>query len=75
MPDTELLTTSQVAMKANVSVRTVVRWVESGQLPVAQRLPGKTGALLFDPSDVDRVLVPVSTLRPAPSGHQGPEAA
>lgn len=41
---------------ANVSPRTVARWVESGRLPIAQRLPGKTGACLFHRQDVERSL-------------------
>jgi excisionase family DNA binding protein len=48
----ELLTTAQVAERFGVMPRTVTRWVAAGRLPVAQRLPGRTGANLFDPSVV-----------------------
>lgn len=53
-----LLTTAQVAEQANVSTRTVARWVERGQLEPAHRIPGVTGALLFDPQAVADFLSP-----------------
>lgn len=51
----ELLTTAQVATRFGVMPRTVNRWVASGRLPVAMRLPGRTGANLFDPADVEKL--------------------
>jgi DNA-binding transcriptional MerR regulator len=48
----QLLTASEVAAQTGRSLRTIHRWAESGRLPVALRLPGKTGALLFRPEDV-----------------------
>lgn len=53
MPETHYLTTSQVAAAKDVNVRTVARWVEAGHLTPAMRLPGDTGAMLFDPNDVE----------------------
>lgn len=61
MPNFDLLTAAQVAERKGVTVRTVARWVESGKLPVAHRLPGKTGALLFDPADVDALKMVTTT--------------
>lgn len=55
MSKNDLLTAAQVAERKNVSPRTVARWAASGKLPVAQRLPGQTGALLFDQDDVDEL--------------------
>lgn len=46
MPN-DLLSTAETAQRLGVSVRTVIRWAESGRLPVAHRMPGKTGAMLF----------------------------
>ena len=46
------LTAAQVAETLKVDRRTVTRWAESGRLTVALRLPGETGALLFDPEVV-----------------------
>lgn len=50
----ELLTTAQVAERFKVRSRTVNRWAEAGELEVAMRLPGRTGANLFAPAEVDR---------------------
>jgi hypothetical protein len=50
-----LLTTSEVAKSCgDVAVKTVTRWVESGQLAYAQKLGGLRGAYLFDPAEVAR---------------------
>jgi excisionase family DNA binding protein len=53
MTNTELLTTAQVAALKGVSVRTVARWVETGKLTAAVKIPGKTGAYLFTPDAVE----------------------
>lgn len=56
MPDlNELLTTAQVADELGKTPRTVQRMVTSGALVPAATLPGKTGAHLFDPADVERL--------------------
>lgn len=49
----ELLTSAQVAERFRVSVRTVNRWAESGRLPVAVPLLGRTAPNLFSPAAVD----------------------
>jgi predicted site-specific integrase-resolvase len=49
-----LLNADQAAERRGVDRRTITRWASSGKLPVALRLPGKTGALLFAVTDVDR---------------------
>lgn len=51
-----LITSSQVAEKAHVSPRTVVRWAEAGHLVPVQQLPGRRGAFLFDEAVVDKFL-------------------
>ena len=51
----QLMTTAEVAEQCGgVSVKTVIRWVESGALTPAQKLPGLRGAYLFDPAEVAR---------------------
>jgi excisionase family DNA binding protein len=47
-----LLTASQVAELLGVSLRTVQHRAQLGQLPYVQKLPGKTGAFLFDSDDI-----------------------
>jgi predicted DNA-binding transcriptional regulator AlpA len=60
MPISEIedpfLSTAQVADLAAVVPSTVNRWVKSGELPVAQKLPGKVGANLFRQSVVTEFL-------------------
>lgn len=51
----ELLTTRQVAERLRVTVATVNRWADTDRLPVAQKLPGITGANLFHSADVERI--------------------
>ena len=57
-----LLTTHQAADRLGVSVRTIHRMVERGDLAFAAKVPGQTGAYLFDPSAItaakEVVLIP-----------------
>lgn len=53
MPD--LLTTAEAAEVLGVTVATINRWAVSGRLPVAHKLPGRTGANLYRREDVERV--------------------
>ena len=62
-----LLSTAEAAARAGVKPRTLHRWVQSGRLAPAHKLPGDTGAYLFTPDAVD-----LAVLR---KGHTGPEAA
>ncbi len=56
MAHDELMTSPQAAALLGVSVRTVQRLAESGELRHAQKLPGPNGAYLFRPADVERFL-------------------
>ena len=60
----DYLTANESAERAGVSRRTITRWIESGRLTPATKLPGDTGAMLFDPSDVDAAANRV----PSPAG-------
>lgn len=46
--ESDLITTTALAGALGVSVRTIHRMVASGALPVAFKLPGATGAYLFE---------------------------
>ncbi len=49
------MTSSQVARHLRVSIRTVQRLAQNGQLKVERILPIATGVFLFDPDEVERV--------------------
>ena len=49
---TDFLTTAQVASHLGVSIATVNRWAKSGRLPVAAKVPGRTGPNLYLAEDV-----------------------
>lgn len=57
MPETtspdELLTSGQSGALLGRSYRTVIRLAETGELPIAQKLPGPNGAYLFRRADVE----------------------
>jgi excisionase family DNA binding protein len=42
------MTTAEVAAEAQVTPKTVTRWVADGSLTPAAKLPGLRGAYLFD---------------------------
>jgi len=52
MPNSELLTSPQVANALGCSLRTVHRLAAAKQLQPAQKLPGPNGAFLFTEDDV-----------------------
>lgn len=54
-PASDLIGSAESARIAGVNVATVNRWAASGVLPVAARLPGRTGARLFRRRDVERL--------------------
>jgi predicted DNA-binding transcriptional regulator AlpA len=56
-----LLTAAETAERTGRSPRTIARWAQSGRLPIALRLPGGTGALLFHPADVEALLTPAGS--------------
>lgn len=44
----ELISTAEAARILNVHVATLNRMAKAGEVPAAMKLPGKTGAYLFD---------------------------
>lgn len=52
----KLLSTQEVAHRLSRDVSTVSRWVAAGRLNPVYRFPGKRGACLFDPAEVDALV-------------------
>jgi predicted DNA-binding transcriptional regulator AlpA len=52
MTNTALLGVADVKSLTGLTVDTIKRAARSGDLPVALKMPGKTGAYLFDRADV-----------------------
>lgn len=51
----DLIPTADVARMLGLHVATVVRRVQAGEIPYAMKLPGETGAYLFDRKDIERL--------------------
>ena len=49
----DLISSIEAAELLRVGRSTLTRWVQSGRLPEAMKLPGETGARLFRRSDVE----------------------
>jgi excisionase family DNA binding protein len=52
----DLIGSAEVARLLKINQVTVARWVASGQLTPAHKLPGKNGAYLFNRADVDQLI-------------------
>lgn len=50
-----LITASEASRRLRVGIRTVIRWIEAGEVKVAGKLAGKNGAWLIDEREVARV--------------------
>jgi len=59
----DLVTSSEAAAIIGRTSRTITRMALAGSLPVAHRLPGPNGALLFRRSDVDALAAPVEAVK------------
>ena len=52
----ELLTAAEACAElGGIDRSTLTRWVQTGRITPARKLPGRTGAYLFDPTEVQRV--------------------
>ncbi|WP_032363994.1 helix-turn-helix domain-containing protein [Rhodococcoides fascians] len=58
-PD-ELIGSSEAASIIGVSRATLTRWVQSGRIEPAKKLPGLTGAALFDRDEIEAMKPAVS---------------
>lgn len=57
MPKTtaNLIGSAEACERLGIDRSTLTRWVQSGRIAAAGKLPGPRGAYLFDPSEVDRL--------------------
>ncbi len=53
----KLLSTVEVATMLNVDPRTVQRRAEAGELPTVAKMPGSTGAYIFDAAVIEPMAV------------------
>ena len=51
-----LITTAQAADMLGCSIKTVLRWAERGDLPVAVQLPGLRGPRMYRLADVQALV-------------------
>lgn len=56
-----LIGTTEAAERCKVNRTTFFRWVQLGKIAPKVRMPGATGAMLFDPDEVDALAAPVET--------------
>ena len=54
-PTPDLIPTSEVAGMLGLHVATIVRRVQAGELAYAVKVPGKTGAYLFDRAEIEKL--------------------
>jgi excisionase family DNA binding protein len=52
-----LIGVSEAADRLNVSARTVMRWALSGELAYVTKLPGTTGAYVFELATVEALRI------------------
>lgn len=57
MPN-DLIGTTDAAKRLGVDRTTFFRWMQLGKITPAIKMPGKTGALLFNVADVDALAAP-----------------
>lgn len=50
-----LLNSAEVCTQLSIDRSTLSRWVQSGRIAPAVKLPGLRGPFLFEPAEVDRV--------------------
>jgi predicted site-specific integrase-resolvase len=55
MANANLIGSAKACQTLAIDKSTLSRWVASGVITPAIKLPGKNGAMLFDPQDVTRL--------------------
>lgn len=55
MPPMELIGTAEAATVIGVERSTLSHWIAKGRITPHQKLPGRTGAVLFTRAEVERV--------------------
>ena len=51
----DVVTSAEACEALHVDRSTLTRWVAAGKITPLTKLPGSTGAFLFDPSEVERI--------------------
>lgn len=54
----DLIGTTEAAKRKGVDRTTFFRWVQLGHIKPVMKMSGKTGAMLFDPTEVDALDLP-----------------
>jgi len=60
---TELMTASEVAEAFGRDTRTISRWTREGRLTPTAKLPGQTGAYIYDRAEIERLVATASVAR------------
>lgn len=55
MHDSELIGSREACRLLDIDKSTLSRWVESGRLPLVQKMPGANGAFVFSRATVERI--------------------
>lgn len=55
MANANLIGSAKACEVLDIDKSTLSRWVQAGILTPAVKLPGRNGAMLFDPKDVNRL--------------------
>ncbi len=55
MQTPDLIATVEACARIGIDRSTLSRWIKDGSAVPAMRLPGKTGAYLFAPAEVERL--------------------
>lgn len=63
----DLIPSVEATELLGVGRSTLTRWVQSGRLPEARKLPGKTGVRLFHRSDIERLRDEIEAERLSPA--------
>lgn len=56
LDDATTLTSATACSRLGIDRSTLTRWVQAGHIRPVFKLPGQTGAYLFEASEVERVL-------------------
>lgn len=66
----QILSSREACLRLSIDRSTLTRWVQIGRITPIHKLPGRTGAFLFEPAEIDRVRNELSsattTADPAP---------
>lgn len=67
MPNVDPIPTAEAARLLDLDTSTVLRMAKSGAIPHAYKIPGRTGAYIFDRQQIERLAAKRATDRRAAS--------